>query len=98
MPVQFRLLRTYSRRGGRLRPVPLPDRWISPPQDRKRFFSSTSAGSSAASASSSALSTHSDDPDFSPPDKRSPQPLGKNKQKKEKKNPPKNQTKTSSGQ
>ncbi|XP_061219554.1 serine/threonine-protein kinase haspin isoform X2 [Neopsephotus bourkii] len=76
MPVQFRLLRTYSRRGGCLRRVPLPDRWISPPQDRKRFFSSTSAGSSAASASSSALSTHSDDPDFSPSLKRLPQLLG----------------------
>ncbi|XP_061326210.1 serine/threonine-protein kinase haspin [Pezoporus flaviventris] len=76
MPVQFRLLRTYSRRGGRVRPVPLPDRWISPPQDRKRFFSSTSTGSSAASASSSAHSIHSDDPDFSPPHKRLSQPLG----------------------
>ncbi|XP_049658977.1 serine/threonine-protein kinase haspin [Accipiter gentilis] len=77
MPLQPRLLRTYSRRGGHLRPLPPPDRWISPPQDRKRFFSSTSAGSSAASASSSALSAPSDDPDFSPPDKRLRQPLGK---------------------
>ncbi|XP_068271906.1 serine/threonine-protein kinase haspin [Nyctibius grandis] len=79
MPLQPRLLRTYSRRGEHLRPLPLPDRWISPPQDRKRFFSSTSAGSSAASASSSALlSAPSDlDPDFSPPDKRYRLPLGK---------------------
>ncbi|KAM9525908.1 serine/threonine-protein kinase haspin isoform 1-T1 [Guaruba guarouba] len=77
MPAPFRQLRTYSRRGGHLRPVPLPDRWISPPLDRKRFFSSTSAGSSATSAGSSALSAHSDDPDFSPPCKRLPQPLGK---------------------
>ncbi|KAM9525909.1 serine/threonine-protein kinase haspin isoform 2-T2 [Guaruba guarouba] len=76
MPAPFRQLRTYSRRGGHLRPVPLPDRWISPPLDRKRFFSSTSAGSSATSAGSSALSAHSDDPDFSPPCKRLPQPLG----------------------
>ncbi|KAM6049189.1 serine/threonine-protein kinase haspin [Chlamydotis macqueenii] len=71
MPFQSRLVRTYSRRGGRLRLLPPPDRWISPPQDRKRFFSSTSAGSSAGS---SALS---DDPDFSPPDKRYREPPGK---------------------
>ncbi|KAM6239474.1 serine/threonine-protein kinase haspin [Spheniscus humboldti] len=70
MPLQPRLLRTYSRRGGHLRPLPPADRWISPPQDRKRFFSSTSAGSSA-------LSAPSDDPDFSPPGKRRRQPLGK---------------------
>ncbi|KAM6118360.1 serine/threonine-protein kinase haspin [Phoenicopterus ruber ruber] len=77
MPLQPRLLRTYSRRGGHLRPLPPPDRWISPPQDRKRLFSSTSAGSSAASAGSSTLSPPSDDPDFSPPGKRRRQPLGK---------------------
>uniref|UniRef100_A0A8C6JZY3 Serine/threonine-protein kinase haspin n=1 Tax=Melopsittacus undulatus TaxID=13146 RepID=A0A8C6JZY3_MELUD len=77
MPVRFRLLRTYSRRGSGLRPLPLPDRWVSPPQDRKRFFSSTSAGSSSASAGSSALSAHPDDSDFSPPDRRLLQPLGK---------------------
>ncbi|XP_014731897.1 PREDICTED: serine/threonine-protein kinase haspin [Sturnus vulgaris] len=80
MPLQPRLLRTYSRRAGYLRPLPPPDRWISPPQDRKRLFSSTSAASSAASgalSSSSAGSTHSDDPDFSPPVKRRPQALGK---------------------
>ncbi|XP_074746516.1 serine/threonine-protein kinase haspin [Strix uralensis] len=77
MPLQPRLLRTYSRRGGHLRPLPLPDRWISPPQDRKRFFSSTSTVSSATSAGSSALSVPSDDPDFSPPGKRCRQPLGK---------------------
>ncbi|KAM6296730.1 serine/threonine-protein kinase haspin [Aegotheles albertisi] len=73
--LQPRLLRTYSRRGGRVRPLPKPDRWLSPPQDRKRFFSSTSTGSTA--ASSSALSGPSDDPDFSPPGKRLPHPLGK---------------------
>uniref|UniRef100_A0A8C4J3F3 Serine/threonine-protein kinase haspin n=1 Tax=Dromaius novaehollandiae TaxID=8790 RepID=A0A8C4J3F3_DRONO len=50
MPLQPRLLRTYSRRGGQLRPLPPRDRWISPPRDRKRLFSSTSAGSSAASS------------------------------------------------
>ncbi|KAM6192702.1 serine/threonine-protein kinase haspin [Sarcoramphus papa] len=78
MPLQPRLLRTYSRRGGHLRPLPPPDRWISPPQDRKRFFSSTSsAGSSTASAGSSAFSAPSDDPDFSPPGKRRREPLGK---------------------
>ncbi|XP_054703804.1 serine/threonine-protein kinase haspin [Grus americana] len=77
MPLQPRLLRTYSRRGGHLRPLPPPDRWISPPQDRKRFFSSTSAGSSVTSAGSSALSAPSDDPDFSPPGKRRRQPLSK---------------------
>ncbi|XP_074016917.1 serine/threonine-protein kinase haspin [Numenius arquata] len=77
MPPPARLLRTYSRRGGRLRWLPPPDRWISPPQDRKRFFSSTSAGSSALSAGSSALSSASDDPDFSPPGKRARQPQGK---------------------
>ncbi|RMC10682.1 hypothetical protein DUI87_12393 [Hirundo rustica rustica] len=82
MPLQPRLLRTYSRRPGYLRPLPPPDTWISPPQDRKRLFSSTSAASSAASASSalsasSAASTPSDDPDFSPPGKRLPQALGK---------------------
>ncbi|XP_058710675.1 serine/threonine-protein kinase haspin [Poecile atricapillus] len=84
MPLRPRLLRTYSRRAGYLRPLPPPDRWISPPQDRKRLFSSTSAASSAASsAGSSALSasrtgsTPSDDPDFSPPGKRRPQALGK---------------------
>ncbi|XP_069730466.1 serine/threonine-protein kinase haspin [Phaenicophaeus curvirostris] len=71
MPLQPRLLRTYSRRGGRLRLLPPPDRWISPPQDRKRFFSSTSAGSSALS------SAPSDDPDFSPPRKLRRQPQGK---------------------
>ncbi|XP_009811241.2 serine/threonine-protein kinase haspin [Gavia stellata] len=76
MLLQPRLLRTYSRRG-HLRPLPPPDRWISPPQDRKRFFSSTSAGSSTASAGSSAFSAPSDDPDFSPPSKRRRQPLGK---------------------
>ncbi|XP_075296642.1 serine/threonine-protein kinase haspin [Opisthocomus hoazin] len=76
MPLQPRLLRTYSRRG-HLRPLPPPSRWISSPQDRKRFFSSTSAGSSAASAGSSALSSPSDDPDFSPPANRHRQPLGK---------------------
>uniref|UniRef100_A0A8C3JRT2 Serine/threonine-protein kinase haspin n=1 Tax=Calidris pygmaea TaxID=425635 RepID=A0A8C3JRT2_9CHAR len=70
MPPPARLLRTYSRRGGQLRWLPPPERWISPPQDRKRFFSSTSAGSSA-------LSSASDDPDFSPPGKRSRQPQGK---------------------
>uniref|UniRef100_A0A8B9TS86 Serine/threonine-protein kinase haspin n=1 Tax=Anas platyrhynchos TaxID=8839 RepID=A0A8B9TS86_ANAPL len=74
MPLQPRLLRTYSRRGGHLRPLPQPSRWISPPQDRRRLFSSTSAGSS--SACSSALSAASDDPDFSPPGKRRRQPLG----------------------
>ncbi|XP_035198854.1 serine/threonine-protein kinase haspin [Oxyura jamaicensis] len=74
MPLQPRLLRTYSRRGGHLRPLPQPARWISPPQDRRRLFSSTSAGSS--SACSSALSAASDDPDFSPPGKRRRQPLG----------------------
>ncbi|XP_035416978.1 serine/threonine-protein kinase haspin [Cygnus atratus] len=73
MPLQPRLLRTYSRRGGHLRPLPQPARWISPPQDRRRLFSSTSAGSS--SACSSALSAASDDPDFSPPGKRRRQPL-----------------------
>ncbi|XP_063198436.1 serine/threonine-protein kinase haspin [Chroicocephalus ridibundus] len=84
MPFPPRLLRTYSRRGGQLRRLPPPDRWISPPQDRKRFFSSTSAGSSGLSAGSSGLSTgssglsaHSEDPDFSPPGKRSRQPQGK---------------------
>ncbi|KAM9370425.1 serine/threonine-protein kinase haspin [Phaethornis superciliosus] len=75
MPLQPRLLRTYSRRGGHLRPLPVPDRWISPPQDRKRFFSSTS---STVSTGSSALSAPSDDPDFSPPNgKRRRQPPGK---------------------
>ncbi|XP_065502903.1 serine/threonine-protein kinase haspin [Caloenas nicobarica] len=74
MPLQLRLLRTYSRRGGHLRPLPRPDRWISPPQDRRRLFSSSSAGSSTASAGSGALS---DDSDFSPPGKRRRQPLGK---------------------
>ncbi|XP_074969709.1 serine/threonine-protein kinase haspin [Phalacrocorax aristotelis] len=75
MPLQPRLLRTYSRRGGYLRRLPPPDRWISPPQDRKRFFNSTSAGSSAGSSALSALP--SDDPDFSPPGKRRRKPLGK---------------------
>ncbi|XP_053851788.1 serine/threonine-protein kinase haspin [Vidua macroura] len=73
---QPRLLRTYSRRAGYLRALPPPDRWISPPQDRRRLFSSTSGASSALSASS-AGSTPSDDPDFSPPGKRPPQALGK---------------------
>ncbi|KAM6242478.1 serine/threonine-protein kinase haspin [Porphyrio hochstetteri] len=68
MPFQPRLLRTYSRRGGYVRPLPQPDRWISPPQDRKGFFSSTSAGSSA-------VCTPSDDPDYSPTFKRRFQPL-----------------------
>ncbi|XP_059721942.1 serine/threonine-protein kinase haspin [Haemorhous mexicanus] len=80
MPLQPRLLRTYSRRAGYLRPLPPPDRWISPPQDRKRLFSSTSAASSAASSAlsaSSAGSTPSDDPDFSPPGRWAPQALGK---------------------
>ncbi|XP_054143311.1 serine/threonine-protein kinase haspin [Melozone crissalis] len=80
MPLQPRLLRTYSRRAGYLRPLPPPDRWISPPQDRKRLFSSTSAASSAASSAlsaSSAASIPSDDPDFSPPGKRPLQTLGK---------------------
>ncbi|XP_031985877.1 serine/threonine-protein kinase haspin [Corvus moneduloides] len=80
MPLQPRLLRTYSRRAGYLRPLPPPDRWISPPQDRKRLFSSTSAASSAASSvlsASSARSSPSDDPDFSPPEKRRLQPVGK---------------------
>ncbi|XP_009556814.2 serine/threonine-protein kinase haspin [Cuculus canorus] len=71
MSLQPRLLRTYSRRGGRLRLLPLPERWISPPQDRKRFFSSTSAGSSALS------SARSDDSEFSPPRKLRRQPQGK---------------------
>ncbi|KAI6074388.1 Non-specific serine/threonine protein kinase [Aix galericulata] len=73
MPLQPRLLRTYSRRGGHLRPLPQPSRWISPPQDRRRLFSSSSAASS--SACSSALSAASDDPDFSAPGKRRRQPL-----------------------
>ncbi|XP_038013550.1 serine/threonine-protein kinase haspin [Motacilla alba alba] len=80
MPLQPRLLRTYSRRAGYLRPLPPPDPWISPPQDRKRLFSSTSAASSAASSAlsaSSAGSSPSDDPDFSPPGKRPPPALGK---------------------
>uniref|UniRef100_A0A669PGJ4 Serine/threonine-protein kinase haspin n=2 Tax=Phasianus colchicus TaxID=9054 RepID=A0A669PGJ4_PHACC len=71
------MLRTYSRRGGYLRALPQPDRWISPPQDRRRLFSSSSAASSVASSSlSSALSAPSDDPDFSPPRKRRQKPLG----------------------
>uniref|UniRef100_A0A8C3QLS3 Serine/threonine-protein kinase haspin n=1 Tax=Cyanoderma ruficeps TaxID=181631 RepID=A0A8C3QLS3_9PASS len=77
MPVQPRLLRTYSRRPGYLRPLPPRDTWISPPQDRKRLFSSTSsAASSAAStalSTSSAVSTPSDDPSFSPLGKCLPQ-------------------------
>ncbi|XP_032933822.1 serine/threonine-protein kinase haspin [Catharus ustulatus] len=80
MPLRPRMLRTYSRRAGYLRPLPPPDRWISPPQDRKRLFSSTSAASSAASSAfsvSSANSTPSDDPDFSPPGKRRLQAPGK---------------------
>ncbi|XP_056362841.1 serine/threonine-protein kinase haspin [Oenanthe melanoleuca] len=75
MAPQPRLLRTYSRRAGYLRPLPPPERWISPPQDRKRLFSSTSAASSGLS-SSSAASVHSDDPDFSPPAKCRPQARG----------------------
>ncbi|XP_040543290.1 serine/threonine-protein kinase haspin [Gallus gallus] len=72
-----RMLRTYSRRGGYLRALPQPDRWISPPQDRRRLFSSSSAASSAlSSALSSAPSATSDDPDFSPPRKRRQKPLG----------------------
>ncbi|XP_052544987.1 serine/threonine-protein kinase haspin [Tympanuchus pallidicinctus] len=72
-----RMLRTYSRRGGYLRVLPQPDRWISPPQDRRRLFSSSSAASSAlSSALSSAPSATSDDPDFSPPRKRRQKPLG----------------------
>ncbi|XP_027546947.1 serine/threonine-protein kinase haspin [Neopelma chrysocephalum] len=66
-----RLLRTYSRRAGYLRPLQPPDRWISPPQDRKRLFSSTSAGSSALSARSE------DDPDFLPPSDCRPRAGGK---------------------
>ncbi|XP_063258810.1 serine/threonine-protein kinase haspin [Prinia subflava] len=80
MPLQPRLLRTYSRRPGYLRPLPPPDTWISPPQDRKRLFSSTSAASSAVSSAlsaSSAPSSPSDDPDFSPPHKRLPQASGR---------------------
>ncbi|XP_041278909.1 serine/threonine-protein kinase haspin isoform X2 [Onychostruthus taczanowskii] len=80
MPLRPRLLRTYSRRAGYLRMLPPPDRWISPPQDRRRLFSSTSAASSTASSAlsaSSACSIPSDDPDFSPPGERPPQPLGK---------------------
>ncbi|XP_062363167.1 serine/threonine-protein kinase haspin [Cinclus cinclus] len=73
MPLQPRLLRTYSRRAGYLRPLPPPDRWISPPQNRKRLFSSTSSAPSSSIASCSL----SDDPDFSPPGKRRPQALGK---------------------
>ncbi|XP_064379258.1 serine/threonine-protein kinase haspin [Dromaius novaehollandiae] len=76
MPLQPRLLRTYSRRGGQLRPLPPPDRWISPPRDRKRLFSSTSAGSSAASSARSVASADSDDPDFSLPGKRCREPPG----------------------
>uniref|UniRef100_A0A8C5X016 Serine/threonine-protein kinase haspin n=1 Tax=Malurus cyaneus samueli TaxID=2593467 RepID=A0A8C5X016_9PASS len=81
MPLQPRLLRTYSRRAGYLRPLPPPDRWISPPQDRKRLFSSTT--SSAASAASSALSASSaasppsDDPEFLPPAKQRSKAPGK---------------------
>ncbi|KAM8797281.1 serine/threonine-protein kinase haspin [Eudromia elegans] len=67
MALRPRLLRTYSRRGGHLRPLPQPERWISPPRDRKRLFSSTSAVSSARSDDSA-------DPDFSLPGKRCPQP------------------------
>ncbi|XP_025903734.1 serine/threonine-protein kinase haspin [Nothoprocta perdicaria] len=67
MALRPRLLRTYSRRGGHLRPLPQPERWISPPRDRKRLFSSTSAASSARSDDSG-------DPDFSLPGKRGPQP------------------------
>ncbi|TRZ24346.1 hypothetical protein HGM15179_002794 [Zosterops borbonicus] len=80
MPLQPRLLRTYSRRPGYLRPLPPRHAWISPPQDRKRLFSSTSGASSAASSAlsaSSAVSTPSDDPDFSPGDKRLLQGPGK---------------------
>ncbi|XP_018775001.3 serine/threonine-protein kinase haspin [Serinus canaria] len=78
MPLQPRLLRTYSRRAGYLRPLPPPDRWISPPQDRKRLFSSTSASAaSSALSASSAGSTPSDDPEFSPPGGWAPQALGK---------------------
>ncbi|XP_027662123.2 serine/threonine-protein kinase haspin [Falco cherrug] len=84
MPLQPRLLRTYSRRG-RLRLLPLPERWLSPLQDRKAIFGSISADSSAASADSgavssavsSAVSAHSDDPDFLSPGKCSRQPRGK---------------------
>uniref|UniRef100_A0A8C2TW14 Serine/threonine-protein kinase haspin n=2 Tax=Coturnix japonica TaxID=93934 RepID=A0A8C2TW14_COTJA len=72
------MLRTYSRRGGYLRALPQPERWISPPQDRRQLFSSSSAASSALSANnlSSAPSAHSDDPDFSPPKLRRLKPLG----------------------
>ncbi|XP_054250517.1 serine/threonine-protein kinase haspin [Indicator indicator] len=74
MPLQ---LRTYSRRGGYLRLLPPPDQWVSPPVDRKQWFSSTSASSSTASAGSSVLSAASEDADFSPPKKHHRQALGK---------------------
>ncbi|XP_072772966.1 serine/threonine-protein kinase haspin [Taeniopygia guttata] len=61
-----RLLRTYSRRDGNLRRLPRPEPWVSPPQDRKHLFSSSSAASSALSASS-ADSSLSDDPEYFPP-------------------------------
>ncbi|XP_066189552.1 serine/threonine-protein kinase haspin [Sylvia atricapilla] len=80
MPLQPRLLRTYSRRPGYLRPLPPRDTWISSPQDRKRLFSSSSGASSAASSAfsaSSAVSTPSNDPDFSPPSKRLSRSPGK---------------------
>ncbi|KAJ7398282.1 Serine/threonine-protein kinase haspin [Pitangus sulphuratus] len=71
MPPRPRLLRTYSRRAGYLRPLQPPERWISPAQDRKHLFSSTSAASSALSARSE------DDPDFSPPGDCRPRAAGK---------------------
>nr|XP_021380645.1 serine/threonine-protein kinase haspin [Lonchura striata domestica] len=61
-----RLLRTYSRRDGNLRRLPRPEPWVSPPQDRRHLFSSSSAASSALSASS-ADSSLSGDPEYLPP-------------------------------
>ncbi|XP_067421931.1 serine/threonine-protein kinase haspin [Emydura macquarii macquarii] len=55
---QPRQLRTYARRGARLRRLSPPAPWLSPAQDRKGLFSSSASGSG------SSFSSGSSDPDF----------------------------------
>ncbi|XP_074870073.1 LOW QUALITY PROTEIN: serine/threonine-protein kinase haspin [Carettochelys insculpta] len=72
-PQPLPLLRTYARRGPRLRRLPAPAPWLSPPQDRKRFFGSSSASTGSTSTASSA-SPGSEDPDFQPSRRHRPPP------------------------
>ncbi|XP_034608581.1 serine/threonine-protein kinase haspin [Trachemys scripta elegans] len=67
--LQPRLFRTYARRGGSRRRLPAPAPWLSPPLDRKRLFSSSSA---SVGSTSTASSSGSEDPDFQPRCRRPP--------------------------